>query len=236
MRRLGWGVVVLAFGLMASSAIRADDKKDDPKKDAPDAKKDKDADNVNSEKTMKAGQLVGKVIGADETKKSIKIQIKIEYPELNAGEAQALQQAQIQLAQAQAKRDFQGVVNAQNSIAQHSNNLYTVKSVTKDLDIQSTEEVKVRFVNPPPVYDSKGNIKKPTAAELKELKGSDASLPGYEAQFSNLHNEQYVRVSLVKKKDAPKPHPKGKDFDPEAALADLPQASMIEILGEPISK
>jgi hypothetical protein len=219
---------------MASPALGADDKKaDDVKKDAPDAKKDKDKDNVNSETTMKAGQLVGKVIGVDETKKSIKLQLTFEYAEPNAGEFQALQQAELDLARA---RDANSALNARRAIADHSSKLYTMKQQTKDVDLQATDEVKVRFVNPPPVFDSKGNIKKPTAAELKEMKGADASLPGYEAQFSNLHNDQYVRVSLVKKKDASKPRPKDKNFDPEAALADLPHASMIEIVGEPLSK
>jgi hypothetical protein len=213
-------------------------------KDAPDAKKDKDnpdakkdKDTANSEKTLKAGQIVGKLLAVDETKKSLHVQVEIDYQEPNAGEFQALQQAEFNLAQARAKRDFQGMANAQNDIVIHTSKLYTPKQMMKEIDLTTTDEVKVRLTNPPPTYDAKGNVKKPTAAELKELKGPDTSLPGYQGDFASLHNEQIIRVTLVKKKDAPKPHPKGgKDFDPEAALADLPQVSMIEILGEPPPK
>jgi hypothetical protein len=237
MRGILHGAVAVVLGLAVLPAFAADDKKADAdKKDAPDAKKDPDKKDVNTKDSLKAGELVGKLTNVDETKKAIKLQITIEYPELNVGEAQALAQSERDLAVAQAKRDFQGVLNAQNAMAQHQAKLYNVKSQTKDLDLQTIEDVKVRLANPPPQYDAKGNIKKLTEAEKKELKGPDPSLPGYQAEFANLHNEQFVKVTLVKKKDAPKHPPKGKDLDPEALLENLPQISMIEILGEPPPK
>jgi hypothetical protein len=225
MRRVLCGAAVFVLGLAVLPAFADDKKADADKKDAPDAKKD-----VVNKDSMKAGELVGKLTNVDETKKAIRLQVTIEYTELNGGEANALAQEERNLAIAQAKRDVNGIVSAERNIAIHTAKLYDVKQKTKDLDLQTIDDVKVRLTNPPPQYDAKGNIKKPTAAELKELKGPDTSLPGYQAEFANLHNEQYVKITLVKKKDAPK-HPKPKDFDP-ADLDNLPQISMIEILGE----
>ncbi|HEV2950401.1 MAG TPA: hypothetical protein VGX70_23680, partial [Gemmataceae bacterium] len=53
--------------------------------------------------------------------------------------------------------------------------------------------------NPPVAYDDKGNKKKYTAKELKELRG-DSKLEGYTAGFEDLKTNQYVKVSLVRKK------------------------------------
>jgi hypothetical protein len=61
------------------------------------------------------------------------------------------------------------------------------------------DDVKVRTKNPPVAYDDKGNKKKYTAKELKELKG-DSKLPGYSAEFNDLKQNQVVEVSLVRKK------------------------------------
>jgi hypothetical protein len=69
----------------------------------------------------------------------------------------------------------------------------------QDVKVMTTDDVKVRTKNPPVAYDDKGNKKKYTAKELKELKG-DAKLPGYAAEFSDLKQNQVVEVSLVRKK------------------------------------
>jgi hypothetical protein len=69
----------------------------------------------------------------------------------------------------------------------------------QDVKVMSTDDVKVRTKNPPVAYDDKGNKKKYTPKELKELKG-DSKLPGYSAEFSDLKQNQIVEVSLVRKK------------------------------------
>src|SRR5215471_4803028 len=68
----------------------------------------------------------------------------------------------------------------------------------QDVKVMSTDDVKVRTKNPPVAYDDKGNKKKYTPKELKELKG-DSKLPGYSAEFSDLKQNQIVEVSLVRK-------------------------------------
>jgi hypothetical protein len=70
----------------------------------------------------------------------------------------------------------------------------------QDVKVMTTDDVKVRTKNPPVAYDDKGNKKKYTAKELKELKGNDPKLPGYTAEFNDLKQNQVVEVSLVRKK------------------------------------
>ena len=105
------------------------------------------------------------------------------------------------------------------------------------MDITSIDDVKVRLTDPPPAYDDKGNIKKRTEKELKELKGDpkdpDSKLLGYPAQFSDIRQGSYVKVSLVKKKETHPTGPKPKDADPDPLGDNLPQASLIEILADP---
>jgi hypothetical protein len=238
------------------NAVKGDDKKPDPKPDdkKPDPKKtpeksppaakpspgkvdlSKDLDkNVNSEKTIKAGHLTGKVLAIIESKKSLRLQVTLQVPKLNAGALNGLQQAQVNLQVAMARNDVGGVINARNSIAQHQANLYHFQTVTKEVELQTTDDVKVRLAYPPAQFDDKGKPKKYTAKELKELKGPDPRLPGYNGEFSDLQQEQTVTVTLVKKKDAPRPaaKPKGKEADVDLLQGHLPQVSLILVVFDP---
>ena len=85
--------------------------------------------------------MAGKVVGINETKKSIKIQV------------------------------------------------YVRRGKTIDVEVASTDDVKVRQANPPIAYDDKGRPMKRTHKELKELEG-DSKLPGYPGEFSDLHRDQ----------------------------------------------
>src|SRR5262245_20282491 len=69
----------------------------------------------------------------------------------------------------------------------------------QDVKVMTIDDVKIRTEHPPVAYDDKGNKKKYTAKELKELKG-DSKLPGYSAEFNDLKQNQVVKVSLVRKK------------------------------------
>lgn len=205
------------------------------------AQKKPNADkDVTTEKMVKAGVVVGKVAAVYEDKRKIRLQVRV--PKLNPGALQSIQSAQVQMAQARARGDFNGMRSAAQSLAQAQGQLYTYG--TEDVELQALDDVVVRTLRPREEFDEKGKIKKLTKAELKELKGPDPKMPGYKAEFGDVSTDQVVQVTLVKKRGAPAPKPvlkpkaKGKkDGDADAAadlLADnLPQISMIMIVAEP---
>jgi hypothetical protein len=69
------------------------------------------------------------------------------------------------------------------------------------VELQADDEVQFRRKDPPPAYDDKGRPRRYTAAELKTLRGPDASLPGYPAEGQDLKVGQVVEVSLVKRQE-----------------------------------
>ena len=251
MARILIALSALLLALAVLPALAADDKDKDKKDPAPDAKKDadkkdappdakKDADKekkeeANTEKTIKAGAIAGKVVEVNETAKSIKLEITYEVQKPNVGEMQALRNCEIQLAQT---RDYNTILSLRQQMAQHSLHLTTAEKQTKTVDLTGADNLKVRLLEPPPAFDDKGNIKKRTKKELDELKGDpkdpDFKLPGYPGAFTDLHTNAYVKVSLVKKKDAPHhTGPKPKDADPDLLRDNLPEVSMIEIYPDP---
>jgi len=137
-------------------------------------------------------------------------------PQQAAQHMNQLQQAmqQFQLHQTQAMLN-PGGKNAQQ-------NPYVIKTETKDVQFWAAEEVKVRFKDPPAVFDEKGNIKKYTADELKELKGSDKTLPGYEGSVDKLQIGMEVKVTTVKAKAKPAPK---KDADKAGENKDADKAA-----------
>ncbi len=78
---------------------------------------------------------------------------------------------------------------------------------TRDVELQSLDEVKVRSLQPKQQFDDKGRARRPTKQELKDMKGTD-KLPGYQADFADLKTEQIVEVELVTKKRPPRVLPK----------------------------
>jgi hypothetical protein len=96
-----------------------------------------------------------------------------------AGTMQQLQRAMAQLQATQARGGVKG----------------TPTSVTVELPLG--EDVKVRIKVPPEQFDDKGNIKRYTPAELRELKGKDTSLPGYEASLEALQPDVKVQVTVA---------------------------------------
>lgn len=223
--------MMLVLGSFADAQNKADKNKD----------KDKDSDTSPDTKLIKAGVLTGKIGAIYEDKRMIRLQVSV--PTLNPGALQSIQQAQLQMAQAQATRNYQGMIQARLALARAQATMYTAS--TKDIELSATDDVIVRTAQPRQEFDEKGKIKRLTKAELKELKGSDPKLPGYKAEFGDVQTDQIVQVSLVMKKPtgpAAKPkmtRPKGKakDADNEAVL-DLindnqPQISMIIILMDP---
>jgi len=108
----------------------------------------------------------------------------------------------------------------------------TVGKKSEWADWVSTDDVKVRILKPPPAFDDKGNPKKYTRKELRELKG-DSKLPGYPAEFSDLKPGQYVQVTLVRKKGVRR-KPKDAAVDPTDEY--YPHMSLIVIASDPNDK
>jgi hypothetical protein len=240
MRYVPRAAAVLLIGCLALPALGADKDKAKDKSDAKQAEK-----GVTTEKMYRAGQLAGKILTVNESKKSIRLQVTLQYPKLNQGALNNLVQAQLNMQQAMLNRDpngrAQGIMNAQRQMIQAQATLYNLETHTKDVELQTTDEVKVRQANPPEQFDDRGKPKKYTAKELKELKGPDPKLPGYNAEFSDLREGQVVTVTLVKKKDAPNKLPprrpikdpkEAKDVDADLLLENLPHISMIVIVAD----
>jgi hypothetical protein len=208
-----------------------------------DLDKDKDkTKEVTSEKMIRMGVLVGKVAAIYEDKRMIRLQVTVPVSRLNPGALLNVQQAQLQMAQARARRDPVAMRQAQISLAMAQASLYTVERINQDVELQALDEVVVRTASPRQEFDEKGKIKRLTRAELKEMKG-DPKMPGFKAEFGDVTTDQIVQVSLVKKKPTgpvkkAKPKPKGKAKDGDAEPVDLlgenlPQISMIMILMDP---
>jgi hypothetical protein len=67
----------------------------------------------------------------------------------------------------------------------------------KDYELRAAEKIKVRTAVPPTEYDDKGNMKRWSVKELKNLK-KGSKLPGYPAEYDALRPNQTVAVYLAK--------------------------------------
>jgi hypothetical protein len=215
-------ILVLA-GFLALAVVlplRADDKKADPAKMPADKKEATD-------KMVAAGELTGKILNVEPNKKAFTVQVTVKYAVPNPGAMQQMMNLQMQLSRPMAPAQR---MNLMMQMQVQQANLYQMKQDYQSFDIDASDDVKVRTPNPPADFDDKGKPKVYTAKELKELKG-DPKLPGYQAEFDNLHPDQIVTVTLVKKKEAAKPK---KDADKDPLEGDnKPVASMIIIQMEP---
>jgi len=237
-RLLRWTLLPLS-ALLIAPVFAADDKKNDPKtppkvaekKDAPKltppkVPEKKDAEN----KLIKAGEIAGELVSVEPTKNSLKVKVTIPYSELSQDAYRALIQAQIDLQKAAANRDINGVISARRAIAQNQLNLYTIKSVSKELPVDAADDCKVRMAQPKAAFDDMGNVKRLSPKELAALRGKDRL---FDAEFSDLSPGQLLRITLVKPKTAATA-PKAKD---DLKLDDYKfQASRIVILSQPASK
>ncbi len=238
-------LVVPALAYDDAKDAKLEAKKDDKAAPGEDKKNDtkKEIDKKEAEKTerkYKDGILRGRIINVDETKQSLKLELVVPITKLNEAAVNAVAQAQINLQNAMLRRDAQAVLSAQRTIAQESLKIYRLEEKKVEIQVTASDNVKVRQANPPVQFDDKGKVKRYSAKELSELKGSDTKSPGYPAEFSDLHQNQFVEVHLVKKKETPRRLTAKKDKD-TAADTDLlahvqPEVSMIVILGESTGK
>jgi hypothetical protein len=171
--------------------------------------------------SLTSGRFSGKLLSTPGTDGTFTLQVQYQVIQVNPNartspylrniqnelgqiQRQEMQMMRSRNPQAQLNRINQLVMRIQQQQAQATRNLYKVVSATKNVDFHATDDVKVRYMQLPPLYDDKGNIRRYTRQELKDLKGKDTSLPGYEGSLSNLQVNQVVQVTLAPKKAPPK--------------------------------
>jgi hypothetical protein len=171
--------------------------------------------------TLPAHVYSGKLVSAPDSDRMFTLAVS--YPEIVPNpnykpdrniqrEINRINQLHAQAARSRNARQVQNDINQinqlsmqlQRQIAQAQANAIKIVQRTANVDFQAEENVKVRIMVLPEAFDDKGNIKKYTAEELKELRGKDSNLPGYESTTAALKPGQTVRV-LLKHHHAPKP-------------------------------
>lgn len=222
----------------APEAKKGDEKKDDPKVDPkvdPKETKTDPKDKVDPKKIVRADEGVVmaspkhlvKIKDVKTEQKEIVIiyiepKLQEEYVKWEFGQAQALGQAKLK-----------------NQLSQEMINKYNTEKATKlnerfagDVKtIVVTEIVRIRSDNLFPQLDSNGKPKKISEADKSKLR--NPRLPGYIADFSNIHNGQLaeiyvVKQSPVKKVDPPAKTPKFIGADPTLNIT-TPDASKVEV-------
>ena len=113
-------------------------------------------------------------------------------------------------------------------------NIPIKKGENLKVEVVGTEGLQVRQANPPVAYDEKGRPMRRSHKELRELKG-DSKLPGYPGEFTDLHTDQIVMVTIVKKKEAHVHHSSKKEAEANPQ-GELPETNLIEIVSAPPAK
>jgi hypothetical protein len=203
-------VALLAVTLCLAMSAQAQDKSKAP---------DKSAASVDAD-TLKEGEYFGKLINTPGSDGQFTIRIDMSRYEAKDTTAASRANTQLnndlqrarQLEQAVALNPTQQQVNAlqqvYNQIRQDQSkqrDAYKVTPDSKDVDFHASPDMTVRFLLPPVVYDDKGERKKFSLIDLREMRGVDPNVPGYEAKLSDLQPGQIVRVSLRTAKPGGKP-------------------------------
>jgi hypothetical protein len=164
---------------------------------------------------LPAGHLAGKLLSVPDSDRMFTVAVT--YPQVVPNPNQDFRgaaglrwqynhilQLQQQLAQRRTRNPAGTLAQLQRAVAQFQLqltraqlNAVRVVHVTQNVDFQAAEEVKVRTLQPAAAFDDKGNIKKYTPAELRQLKGKDPGLPGFESAAEDLKAGQTVQVALA---------------------------------------
>lgn len=187
----------LVLGMLVASLLSADDKKED-KKPKPGTQEKKDASKKKDDKKKEDK----KAAADDETPK----ETKTPAASLRAPSKAKPKYAQIVRAKL-GKLDNApkyGIIVKEPYL-----NGKNIDYRDKEVEVEASDELVVRTEILPVRFDEKGNprSKAYTAKELKELKGTDKTLPGYGADVDSLKPGQIVNVFLGKKANAGKNDP-----------------------------
>lgn len=222
----------LVLGLMIAAVLpeeaAAQKKKDRP--DKPGASTPATA--KEAEALAQANTVVGTLVRSGGSDRTLTLRLDYQRLEPNAGRnggGHALYRQQQQILRTtnplqRAQQMQRLLAQLQREQLQALRNQFRVVTEHKDFDLKAASNATVRFLNPPMDYDDKGYPKKYTPEELRKLKGKDANLPGYEADFEKLKVGDTIRVTFKK----PQAN-KNKDADRDDTT---PEVAMIVILQE----
>jgi hypothetical protein len=175
---------------LAAPALAADAKTDDTK--------------ATKDKVTPTAKFLAKLLKANSSDKTLTVQLTQSVVVADRYQAGRILYWQARLLDAQRDRNpknrLKRTAEAENWIVYHQARLYRRLDQHQNLDLQAVDDVQVRVLQLPPVHDEKGKPKKPTADELKELKGPDPKAPGYIANFGNLKPGQIVEITIGKGK------------------------------------
>jgi hypothetical protein len=99
------------------------------------------------------------------------------------------------------------------------------------IDIQLDDEVQVRTMNLPPLYDDKGNPKQYTYAERQKLRGNLRET-GYQSDYDSLKVGQIINLSLGKKASDAKKQDRGASGTKTVTVGKTKWIPMGELTGE----
>lgn len=237
-RVLGLGLLLVFLPALAAQEKKPADKDARPakeKKEGADKGLPKDKKEA-AEKVLTGGEISGKLVHWDANQKYFTVQVTLRFGVPNMGAINNLASLTVQRADALRRGDRNAVIDLTRRMAQEQANLVSIKEETHPLEFQASDDMKVRLAAPPPQFDDKGKLRKPTAKELAELKGPNPKLPGYTGDFNDIRTDSLVTVYLPKKKPTPAPRApvnkdKDKDLDKPAPGTRL-EAVMLLIHGE----
>ena len=192
-------VIAIASFLPLSAA---QEPKDDASK-ASTTKSSKKEKVASKEKMLASGKVSGKLAHVEGAQRYFVVQVKYLVTTPNLGAMQNVANASRNLAQASQKGDARGVANARLDMARNQAVMYDYHTIDGRLEFVADDKMKIRTLQLPVDYDDKGKPKKLTPKELKERRGSDLSLPGFEADFDTLRQGQLVDVYLEKPQNPP---------------------------------
>jgi serine/threonine protein kinase/Leucine-rich repeat (LRR) protein len=198
--------------------------------------------NVVKQRPVPTAHFAGKLIQVSGSEKSLTVQVTQAVVTQSAHHTYWLGWHQLRLLQAlrdpNPRRRMWRAQSELYWIAFHRSQLYHAHAQHQNIELMADDDVMVRTLKLPPVFDDKGKPRNYTAKELEKLKGPDRTLPGYSADFALLAPPQLVEVYITRGDLAKAPprratrrDPAGNEDAPEGKVVDpRPRVYMIVVL------
>jgi hypothetical protein len=183
----------------------AQEPKADPAKKPTSAKSGKKENVQTKEKMLSSGRIRGKLTHVEGSQRYFVLQVKYVLTKPNFGAMQNVANASQNIANARRNNDTKGVASAQLDLLRNQANMYDFVTIESPMEFIADDKMKIRTMLVPLEYDDKGKPRRLTTKEIKERKGDDPTLPGFDADFDSLRQGQWVEVHIEKQ-----PLPKGK--------------------------